>query len=207
MRHEVRSYKERSLERRGVQRQTMVLRVGIIDDGTKTSFCLLKNISADGVQVKTYCPMIPGTSVSISVGDQDSIPGRLVWYRDRLAGVQFSQQLAPDALLRVQQKRSPFRRRASPRAKLAAADATLRTGGRMYRVRLDDISTSGAKVRTSRAVSSEGAALLELSDLPPIKTFIRLIHDHEIGLAFGTPLPIEILAEWVVARTQVNVSC
>lgn len=66
-------------ERRSGKRHTLVLRVAVVDDGKRASFCLLKNISPDGVQVKSYAPLEIGAMVTLFVGeDKPDRPGCLV---------------------------------------------------------------------------------------------------------------------------------
>lgn len=192
-------------DRRSGKRHTLVLRVAVVDDGKRPSFCLLKNISPDGVQVKSYAPMEIGAMVTLFVGEEKPAAGQVVWYRDRLAGIKFEQPLPPDALLRVEQKVCEGRRRALPRLHTEAA-GKLRIHGRAYPGTLRDISASGAKLEIRTALPASGAALLELPDLPPIDAFIRWSEEQEVGLSFASPLPIQMIADWLVDRETVKIS-
>ena len=58
-------------DRRSQKRQTMVLRVGLLEAGSRTAFCLVKNISPEGVQVKLYGSLLPDCDVSLKVGDEN----------------------------------------------------------------------------------------------------------------------------------------
>jgi hypothetical protein len=66
-------------ERRALKRETMVLRVGLLESGGKLSFCLVKNISAAGVQVKIYGHISPDSPVALKVGDESPLEGRVIW--------------------------------------------------------------------------------------------------------------------------------
>ena len=191
------------VQRRKRVRETMVLRVGIIDDGQLSSFCVLKNISSAGVQVKLFGEISAGTRVRLRVGDEDALSGVVVWVRDRLAGIEFDRMLAPDQMLRVAQKLASTRRRSSPRLS-TSAHAILRTGGRTYAAELCDISTSGARVRTRTAMRLGPSVTLNLPHLPAVKCYVRWISDGEMGLSFEAPLPIQIISEWIDERVSIS---
>lgn len=186
-------------DRRSGTRHTLVLRLAIIKSGDRASLCLLRNISNDGVQIKAYCKLGVGTPVTIIVAEEDPIEGRIAWVDDRLAGVSFRYKLPLSTLLRVKQETKEGRRRSSPRVTTEAA-ATLRTCGRAYRVKLTDISTTGAKLQTTERLPSSGSAVLNLPDLPPLSAFIRWSEDQDLGLSFPSPLPVEIVSHWLLNR-------
>ncbi len=192
-------YPTQLTDRRLQERHTLVLRVGLLEIEGNASFCLLKNISSKGVQVKLYSPLHEGTAVSLRVGDEDAMQGRAAWVRDGNAGITFEKGLDPGTLLRVRQMISPDRRRSSPRIN-ARARATLRTGGRTYAAELCDLSTTGAKIRTRRPIETEGAAILVLRNLPGLRTYVRWTDGHHCGLVFESPIPIQIIAGWLSER-------
>ncbi len=198
------NYPTKGTQRRKRVRETMVLRVGIIDDGRASSFCVLRNISPAGVQVKLFGDISAGTQVRLRVGDEDPLSGHVVWVRDRLAGIEFDRLLAPPPMLRVAQKLASTRRRSSPRLS-TSAHAILRTGGRTYAAELCDISTSGARVRARTPTRFGLAVTLDLPQLPPIKSYVRWVADGEIGLTFETPLPIQIISAWIDERVSVSI--
>ncbi len=138
------------------------------------------------------------------MGDEHQFEGRVVWVRDRLAGIRFDAMLEPEQMLRVIQNLASTRRRSSPRLS-TSAPAILRTGGRTYAAQLCDISTAGAKVRTRKVLSLGPSIMLTLPDIPPIKTYVRWVADEELGLVFETPLPIQIIALWLDERVAVLV--
>ncbi len=161
-------------QRRKCARETMVLRVGIIEDGQRSSFCLLRNISPAGVQVKLFGDFPQGSQVRLRVGDEDPLLGHVVWVRDQIAGIEFERMLAPEQMLRVAQKLAPTKRRSSPRLS-ASARAVMRTCGCTYLAELCDISTSGARVRTRTAMTFGPSVTLNLPHLPAIKCYVRWV--------------------------------
>lgn len=188
-----------SMERRSAKRQTMVLRVGILEHGGRTAFCIVKNISSHGVQVKLFGRLDCGSDVRLQIGDEEALEGRAVWVRDQLAGVAFAAPLDATTLLRVTQKLAITKRRSTPRIS-ASARLLLRTGGKTYSAELRDISASGARVRTTKPVSAAHSITLDLPDLPSLKAFVRWADETELGVVFETPIPIQIIAQWIDGR-------
>ena len=186
-------------ERRKEARHKLILRVGVLEQGGKSALCLVKNISPSGVQIKCYAPPIVDSEASIRVADEAPIRGRLLWVEDDIAGMSFDEELEPAELLRVQQKLRPNRRRATPRVNIEAA-AYLRTGGHIYRAAVCDISSMGARIKTSSPLKRGDRAIVTLSDLPSLESYVRWTAGDEAGLVFETPIPMQIIAQWVQRR-------
>lgn len=181
----------------------MVLRVGILTGAGRSTFCLVRNISPQGVQVRLFGVLAEGSEVHLRLGDEDSLAGRLVWIRDGLAGIEFNEPLDPLTMLRAMQKLAPARRRSAPRVDTFAR-AVVRTGGKTYAAELRDISTSGAKLRTQRPIHPGPVVMLDLPDLPALRTFVRWFDGNDLGLAFEAPIPIQVIADWINERVAVS---
>ena len=190
-------------ERRKEARFTLILRVGVLEQLGKSSLCLVKNISATGVQLKCYSKPITGGPASIRVADEAAVLGRIIWFKGGIAGMNFYEELDTATLLRVQQKLKPNRRRSMPRVEVQAS-AILRTGGKTQRAVVRDISSVGARVRTHSTLKSGDRAVIEFADLPALRGFVRWSDGEEAGLAFETTIPMQILAEWVQGRVLLS---
>jgi hypothetical protein len=177
----------------------MVLRVALLDSQWGASFCLLKNISSSGVQIRLFAPLEAGSAIRLRVGDEDSVEGSVAWVLKDTAGITFKRGLAPGDLLRVRQKFAARRRRSSPRVEVGG-QAIIATGGGTYAVELRDLSTSGAKVRTRLPIGPGRTAILSLPDLPRLKSYVRWSQHLDLGLVFETPIPVHILASWLEDR-------
>lgn len=185
---------EQRADRRSSDRQKLVLRVGLLERDGRAIFCLVKNISSTGVQVKPYGRLCIGAAVSLRVGDEDAVAGSVVWSRDGLVGIEFSTALNPQALLRLAQKMVGRRRRAAPRVNTDLR-ACIRTGGRRYSATLCDLSMLGARVRTSKPITFAGPIIFEVPGLPNMTAFLRWEDGLECGLSFEAPLPIQLITE------------
>lgn len=190
--------------RRSHDRFRMILRVGVLEQSDHTSFCLVRNISPTGLQVRLYTSSFKTGPAVIRIADEEAIPSEIVWIRNSFAGIKFGRCIDPESLLRFQQKLTPIRRRSLPRIKVAA-QAVLRTEGRKLPAVLYDISSIGAKVRTYRALRDDLAVVLELPDLPSLRASVRWTHGLEAGVAFEKPIPIQAMADWIDGRIKVSV--
>ena len=117
----------RFAERRKEARFKLILRVGVLEQSGRSSLCLIKNISSSGVQLKCYARPVVGAAASLRAADEAPLQGQLLWMEGDTAGMSFDQELGGAALLRVQQKLRPHRRRTTPRVSVRAA-ACLRSG-------------------------------------------------------------------------------
>ena len=188
-------------ERRKEVRYTLILRAGVIEQQHRSSFCLVKNISNAGVQVKLYAPLDVESHVTLRVADEPPLGGSVAWIQDRTAGIHFHNELDPTVLLRVRQKLRANRRRSVPRLNLVAS-AILRTRGRTLRAIVRDISSLGARIEIDATLCAGDRAIVEFADLPSIETFVRWSHEREAGLVFLTPIPMQIIAHWIEARMR-----
>jgi hypothetical protein len=186
-------------ERRRETRYTLILRVGVLEQYGKSSLCLVKNISSAGLQLKCYARPIVEGHATIRVADEASIRGRIVWLDGDIAGMSFDDELDDASLLRVQQKLRPTRRRTMPRISVEAT-AVLRTGGRIAHAIVRDISSMGARIRTSSPLVKGARAIIALHDLPALDAYVRWITGDEAGLVFETPVPMQVIAHWIESR-------
>lgn len=189
-------------ERRKEARYKLILRAGVLEQEGRTSFCVVKNISSTGVQVKIYNRPVLHVETSLRVGDEQPVTGRIIWIKDDTAGISFDGELDPATLLRVQQKLSSKKRRALPRVTVEAS-ASLRTNGRAFRATVCDISNLGARVRVNAELKPGDRATIQLVDLPSINAYVRWADNEEVGVVFETAIPMQIIASWIGARTRV----
>ena len=179
--------------RRSAAREKLILRIGLLEQDGRPIFCLVRNISSVGVQVKPYSRVAEGSGISLRVGDENPIPGTVVWSRDGLVGIRFGQPLNPQALLRIGQKMAAHRRRNAPRV-TTNLRGCLRTGGLRYSTTVCDLSMVGARLRIDDPVSFGDNTLIEVPGLPCLRVHVRWSDGAEHGVSFQTPLPMQILS-------------
>lgn len=190
-------------ERRKEARYTLILRAGVLEQGEKSSFCLVKNISTTGVQLKIYTRPVLHSNATLRVADEQPVTGRISWINDDYAGMSLDEELDAATLLRVQQKLRSNKRRALPRMSVEES-VLLRTGGRVVRGSVRDISSLGMRVIADAKLEAGARTMLELAGLPSISAYVRWTEGDEAGLAFETPIPIQIIAHWTEGRGRIS---
>lgn len=198
--HNIRSLGDRRKE----SRHRLILRVSVLEQEGRTSFCLAKNISSTGMQVRFYVPPILDAPVSVRVADEPAVDGHVLWKEGDVAGIQFREVLDSDTLLRVRQKLRANRRRTMPRVDVEAS-AILRSGGRILRAVVCDISSLGARVRSASPLDNGDRAVVQFAGLPSLTAFVRWTDGEESGLAFETPIPMPIIAHWISSVKRLSV--
>jgi hypothetical protein len=189
-------------ERRKESRYTLILRAGVLEQEGKTSFCLIKNISTTGVQLKAYSQVFLDRGALLRVGDEQPVTGSVAWTDGDIVGISLHEELDTATLLRVQQKLRSNKRRAFRRMSVESS-ALLRTGGQVHRATVQDISSLGARVRGYARLRIGDRTIIELADLPSINAYVRWADGEDVGLAFETPVPIQIIANWIDGRSRV----
>lgn len=185
------------------EHRKLILRAGVLEQDGRTSFCLVKDISTSGMKVKLYSTRLAPGSVTVRVADEEPIRARIAWIDDAHAGIRFEHGAERDMVLRLTEKLNPTGRRSLPRLK-AAARALIRIGGRSFPAELCDISSFGAKIRTRRRLPANHTAIIDLPDLPSIRAFVRWSENCESGLLFATPIPTQVIGQWVDGRLRVS---
>lgn len=190
-------------ERRDAQRQKMILRAGLLDQAGRLSFCLVTNVSATGMQIK-LCTAPRTGDVVIRVADESPIAGQIIWVKKDSAGIHFDENIDPETFLRLQQKLSPAKRRTMPRVK-AISYAALLADGRTIQAVLQDVSCTGARLTTSRSLEVGTRVSIRLPDLPEMSALVRWTQAPDSGIAFETPIPMQLISEWIEGRLRVAV--
>jgi hypothetical protein len=192
------------MDQRSADRHKLILRVGLLEQDGRSIFCLVKNISTTGVQVKPYGDVSQGKGVSLRVGDEN-IPGTPLWSRDGLVGIKFGQTLNPQALLRIGQKMVVHKRRTAPRV-MTDLKGSLRTGGIRRTITVCDLSMAGARIRTAQPITFGPTTILEVPGLPSLTACVRWSHDAEHGVSFQPPLSIQMVAD-LLSKEQSSQTC
>lgn len=190
------------LDRRDRERETTVLRIGVISSQLRTTFCVLRNVSETGVQVKLYDPLTPGEDVILRVGDNEAVSGKIVWIKDRNAGLRLDNPLSAIGLMRMRDHLDNKRRRSTPRVRTSAR-AIVRSGGRVVGAQLHNISSVGAKLSAGRSLPMGVQLKLSLPDLPELGAFVCWSENDSFGVRFKAPLSVDQLAGWLASRNRV----
>lgn len=184
-------------ERRSDRRTTTVYRPVLIETDEIAGFCLLRNISAEGMMGRFHTKFAPDTAVSVQFNPCLSASGKVSWSGDGMIGIRFASPIdVPQILLGL--STSPLKGKVN-RAPRLQMQATIQIvlDGRTVPVEVQDISQKGLKVRTACLRSGDEITVL-LDGLAPKKAVVRWTQPQQVGLNFVQPLAFDQLGEWVI---------
>ncbi|WP_338468447.1 PilZ domain-containing protein [Novosphingobium sp. ZN18A2] len=193
-------------ERRTGERTTTVFRPVTITGPGFQSFCIVRNLSANGMMGKVYADIPVGTSLSVQFNSNLSIKGHVAWsnYSDsHWIGVEFDEAIEVSGVLTEVGKMILGQKvNRGPRLQLKCRGA-MEIGGRgdsVDNIEVHDVSQRGLKVRTSCVLSPGDEVFIRLSGLEKRKAIVRWTEFDLAGLNFVRPLGIDELARWAIRQ-------
>jgi hypothetical protein len=183
-------------DRRLHARHVTVLRVAKINTQQSEELCLVRNISASGMMVHVYSDLSVGDPVSTELNSGKPIPGKIVWHREGMIGIEFDESVNPDRVLSGHDFAPTASHPRPPRVGLELR-GRIRTGSRYQAVTLCNISQGGANIRPSEPDAVLEKVILMVNGLPPIAGSVRWQDQEHAGIEFDIPVSFEVLARWV----------
>lgn len=185
--------------RRAHERVISVLRLGKLS-APRDEFVLIRNISAGGMRAEIFSHRRLGERLTVDLGNQEPLSGRIVWTAADSAGVAFDERIdLRRALARVA---PPGRHR--PRAPRVRVDMSISVAQCHSRSSclLIDISQGGGKIRTDAPFRVGDELTLEIRGFGKVIGTVRWVRDGVVGAAFPFQLPYRKLASWVATINQ-----
>ena len=181
------------VQRRKSDRHLSLLRVGSLVIGERRELCLIKNVSAGGMLIRTYSHIEPGTHVSIELKQGEPLSGSVLWNRNDCIGVAFDTPVDVLELISVSVD--------GPRQRLprVAVDCTawLRDGGTIHRTKTVNVSQGGLRI-TSREELPVGAdVIITLNGLAPIPGVLRWKDCDDYGISFNRSVALPVIVNWL----------
>jgi len=187
------SVPEASERRRTGERHLSLLRVGSLTIDGRRELCLIRNISAGGMLVRAYCPIAPGTRLSIELKQGEPIVATAKWTRDECVGVSFDQPIDILALL-ASSEDGPKPR--MPRVEVDCI-AWVRVGSVVHRTRAVDISQGGLKIEFPGELPAKAEVVVSITGLDPCHGVLRWNAGEAYGITFNRVLPLPVLVAWL----------
>ncbi len=190
---------EEACGRRSEERAATMFRPILIEIDGFSGFCLVRNLSSNGMKGRVYANFAKGQRVKVRFSSNIAPDGEVIWASDGQIGVQFDEAIDVPAVLSDLARSildGQFNR--APRLPIQC-DGELIIAGRTLDIDVQDISQRGIKVRASY-VRIGDEVTVRLAGLEPRKAVVRWTRLGSAGLAFLRPLAFEELAAWVVAR-------
>ncbi|MEO6581916.1 MAG: PilZ domain-containing protein [Sphingomicrobium sp.] len=180
-------------DRRDSSRTLTLFRVGsVIVDGHR-ELCLIKNMSAGGMLIKSYCMIPAGTRVSVELKCGDSVAGTTSWVNGDTVGIEFDELVDVVALLALSME-GPRPR--MPRIEVGCV-AWVRDGADVHRVDALDVSQGGIKIASQRTFVVGGDVVVTLPGLPPFAGVVRWHNVGCFGVTLNKVLPLPMLVGWL----------
>ena len=190
-------------ERDASRSSKFVSRVGILHAGDKSSFCVIRSVSAASAQINLFSDILEGEPVSLRAGDSQAVTGTVSRCKNGVARIELDDPQGAQVLKGFDARNDPDRRRSLPRVN-AAARVRVKANGRTTEARLLNISTTGARISAGRTLAPRVPALLTLPDFGDLHGFVCWANATEAGLRFNVPLPVDALATWLRSRIRVS---
>jgi len=180
-------------QRRKSDRHFSLLRVATLVIGSRRELCLVKNMSAGGMLIRTYSDIAEGTNLTIELKQDAPIGGTVRWVKDDCVGVTFDAPVDVVDLISVSVD--------GPRQRLPRVDvdcmAWVREGATMHRARTINISQGGARIVTSSDLPARADLVITLVGLTPIAGVLRWKDGDQYGIAFNRSLALPPLVAWL----------
>jgi len=180
-------------DRRDCKRHLTLFRVGAMTIDGRRELCLIKNISAGGMQIRPYCSLSEGAHLVIELKTGMAVPGKVSWIEDANAGIEFDE---PVDVLDVLAPSDSGPRPRMPRVQIDCY-ATVRDGAAVHRLRVCDVSQGGVKLQGSVALDPSSDLAVTLPGLATQAAALRWTGEGHIGLTFNKLLALPELVEWL----------
>ena len=191
-------------DRRDGERHMSLYRVGSLSIGERRELCLIKNISAGGMMVRSYCTIPEGTALAVELKCGQPIAGIASWYRAPNVGIAFDTPIDVIDIL------STSMQGPRPRMPRIAIDSfiTVRDGASIYRMRASDISQGGLKVRSETTIAPGSEVVVSLPSIDPQQAVVRWHEGGQMGITFNRLLPLPLLVGWLqMQRDGMRAAC
>jgi hypothetical protein len=179
-------------ERRIEQRHQSVMKAAAVHSFGGQSLCIIRDMSENGLKLRTFRPFAPGTTVLVELQPNDAMSGVVVWATDGEMGVKLYTPLDVAFTL----KPPGGRRLRFPRFEVDCP-VVARFGARTVPGRLRNISTGGVALAVAPGRKLSGTVTLNIPDLPPHNGTVQWNDEDRIGLSFNRRLDVEALAAWI----------
>lgn len=182
---------EGQAEMRAEPRVSLLIRAAKLISDDQEVLCIVRNISASGIKVRTYAPLRQGQNFVLETETGEHYEVELVWAKQDQAGLQFRN--AVDVEHFVSQSDKPFAKR--PIRLSAMLDAEIRTQSGEIGGRLINISQSGAQIECAEHLAINQRVRLAIAGMPLIAARVRWRQEPNYGLTFENAFRLDELGQ------------
>lgn len=180
---------EETADQRGFPRFTLLIRNAKIVYPSSEFFCVIRDVSASGVRIKTFHRMPDEEPVYLEVATGERYPVVPVWQGDQIAGLRFREDQDVVGIIREE---GPYPKRSLRVMLDVPAKAT--SLGKSSPVTIENLSQFGARLACEDRLAIEQRIILSAGNLPDIEATVRWRKGTHYGVAFRRIFRIEELA-------------
>ena len=185
-------------DQRSEERTATVFRPVIIETDEFAGFCLVRNLSPNGMRGRVYTSFAEGLVISVRFSPEILVQGTLIWCKDEHVGVHFDEPIdVAHVLSDLAKKLVDGKINRAPRLQIECS-AELCIGDRTLAIQVQDISQRGIKAAAS-FIRPGDEVQVRLKGLER-KAIVRWTQGGAAGLNFIRPLSFEELAHWVIRQ-------
>lgn len=185
-------------DQRADERYKTVLQVAKLETAQGDALCILRNVSAGGLQAVVYSSLAVGDPVRFQLRTGRAMTGHVVWTSGSVIGVAFDRKVPILTYLAHQAIKEMGRRARPPRVRIGESGA-LRVADREFSIGIVDASQAGMRIATPHVLSAGDACRIVADGLGERDAVARWCSDGQIGLELDHPLCFREFARW---RTQ-----
>lgn len=182
-------------DRRAFARSRSIFRPAIIETAKYSGFCMVKDLSPEGVMTETCADLTEGDLVRLGFTEQEMLAGKVVWSGAGRVGIRFDNPIDVSAILVGSTSDEPTR---APRLPIECA-VEISDGVTTRQEQVLNVSTKGLKIRSSTFRIGEKLSVA-IAGMPRKKAVVRWTGEGETGLEFLIPLTYDELQSWTIQR-------
>ena len=187
-----------ALKRRAENRTTTVFRPVIIETEEFAGFCLVRNLSPNGMMGNVYTQIVEGLPVSVRFNDDLLMRGNVMWSKNGQVGIKFDETIDVSEILSAIGKKNVGKKvNRAPRLPIRC-QGELEVDDRIYTVDVQNISQRGLNLNAKCYLAPGQEAFVRLDGLEDRKVVVRWAQNGRAGVNFIRPLGFGELAEWVI---------
>src|SRR4051812_16198674 len=187
-------------ERRSEWRGATVFRPVLIETDGFAGFCLVRNLSSNGMKAKVYTSLPSNEPITVRFSSDEDINGRVIWCEGDQIGVRFERCIDVQHVLERLAKREVGAVLNRPLRLPMSASGELLIEGQSVAFELQDISQKGLKVTAEARLRVSEELITRLPGMEQRKAIVRWSQAGAAGLNFLRPLSFDELAQWVVEQ-------
>lgn len=176
-------------------RTATVFRPVLVETEGFAGFCLVRNISSNGLMGEVYTVFAADTAVTLQFEAYAAIEGQIRWCKDGRVGIEFLEPIDVASLLStIASKSLDGKVNRAPRLPIQSLGEII-FDGRPIPIKLQNISQKGLMVQAKFLQPGE-EVVVQLDGMPSRKAVVRWTQDGIAGLNFISLIPFAELAEW-----------